>query len=107
MNPTNDPNGGSMDEIPEDIREAAIRCAETALRNMPNDYGDMTIEINAIARAILAERERCAKIADAFAAGQREINRKFPEHVKVYPSWENCVYAFERVAAAIRIGGHS
>lgn len=57
-----------MSDIPADIMEAARRCAETVCRNL--DYDDCTIEIGVIARAILAERiaqrERDARVADAF-----------------------------------------
>jgi hypothetical protein len=55
-------------DIPQDIWEAAIKCAETALRNLDDDYGDMTTEITAIARTIMAEREHCAAHLDERAA---------------------------------------
>lgn len=44
---------------PQDVWEAAIKCAETVLRNLPDD-GDLSMEVGFIARAILAERQRCA-----------------------------------------------
>lgn len=52
-------------EIPEDVREAALKCAETVCRNLPDDYGDISVEVQAIASAILAERERCAKLVES------------------------------------------
>lgn len=56
------------EKIPQYTWNAAVRCAETALRNLPDDHGDMSFEIATIARAILAakaeEREACAQIAD-------------------------------------------
>lgn len=36
--------------------DAAVKCAETVCRNL--DYDDCEIEVNAIARAILADRGR-------------------------------------------------
>jgi hypothetical protein len=48
-----------MSEIPEDIREKAEDMI------MPIIYsGNPSVGIDRIARAILAERERCAKIAE-------------------------------------------
>ena len=67
------------DDIPEDVWKTAIRCAEVVCRNLPENYGDMTIEIRAIARAVLAERERCMNIIDAEAewgGDIREAERK-------------------------------
>jgi hypothetical protein len=52
---------GKPDDIPEDVWRAAMKCAGTVCRNLPDDYGDLTIEVEAIARAILAERNRCFK----------------------------------------------
>lgn len=50
-----------MSDIPDDIRHTAIR----AIRDIgwSTTYDD---EIDIIARAILTERERCAKFADAW-----------------------------------------
>lgn len=52
-----------MSEIPEDVKAAARKlCAEYEVDN-PHGF-----EEQIIARAIMAERERCAKIADKLAA---------------------------------------
>lgn len=48
------------DWCPQDVWEKAVKCAETVLSNLPEDYGDVTLEVAMIAHAILAERERCA-----------------------------------------------
>lgn len=56
-------------DIPQDVWGAALKCAETVCRNL--DYPNVTAEVTAIARAIMAakeeEREECAKIADIYA----------------------------------------
>lgn len=61
------------DDIPDDVWESAIRCAEVVCRNLPENYGDMTIEIRAIARAILAERARCEAIVGLYADHPSEV----------------------------------
>ena len=78
------------DDIPQDVWDSAIKCAETACRNLPDDYGDLAVEVTAIARAILAERmatgnrvkgmiaDRLAEIAefppsDARTSAQNEL----------------------------------
>lgn len=52
--------------IPEDVMLTAMKVANTVLRNLDPD--DVTYEVKAIARAIMAateaERERCAKICE-------------------------------------------
>lgn len=48
-----------MSEIPDDIKAAALKCAETVCRNL--DYDDVSIEVDCIARALLAEREAATK----------------------------------------------
>lgn len=72
------------EDIPQDVWDAAIRCAATALRNLPDDHGDVSFEIATIARAILAakaeERAACALICD------EEIERAKafgPHHVPI------------------------
>lgn len=53
-------------DIPEWAWAEAVRCAETVCRNL--DYDDCTVEITAIARALMAaearEREACAFAAE-------------------------------------------
>lgn len=44
--------------IPKDIQRSAHKCAETVLRNLPDDYGDVSMEVNRIALTVLAERQR-------------------------------------------------
>ena len=95
------------DDIPEDVWAAAVRCAEVVCRNLPEDYGDMTIEIRAIARVILAERERCAQLIERgvnrvvhqpFWVGRRSKNDLCPHERYMYEDCERCC------ADAIRAG---
>lgn len=77
------------------------------------DYADKTLSaalshggdpIGCIARAILAERERCAQIADNLAAENREESKtqadKRDYHTANY--WNACASGCEEVATAIR-----
>lgn len=48
-------------EIEDEIWEKAIHCAETVCRNLPEDYGDLSVEVTAIARTLQAERDHWAK----------------------------------------------
>lgn len=58
-----------MDEIPEDVWEAA----ESVGQAIPHGPGDaVTVTVGDIARAILAERERCALVAEASNAWPQE-----------------------------------
>jgi len=50
-----------MTAIPNDVLEAALNAGNVALRNLDQD--DLSVEVGAIARAILAERRRCALLA--------------------------------------------
>lgn len=54
---------------PKDVWGAAIKCAETVLRNLDQD--DVKMEVGFIARAILAERERAAKVCRDEAASAK------------------------------------
>lgn len=49
-------------EIPDDIRAKVDACADWHFHHIP-DVDDLK---GLVARALLAERERCAKIADVF-----------------------------------------
>lgn len=72
----NEEDGGwLMSAIPDDIMQAAVACWES----LPKESAG----IDHIARAILAERERCANVADAM------------------PGWKQP----RDVAKAIRVGG--
>ncbi|NJL06830.1 MAG: hypothetical protein HC900_00140 [Methylacidiphilales bacterium] len=62
-----------MTDIPDDVMQAARRAAEKYYREMCSDREaneiaagewDEQLPVSAIASAIVAERERCAKIAD-------------------------------------------
>lgn len=53
--------GGGMTKIPEDIIKAGRRCYDGLGRGSVSDSEH-------IARAILAERERCAKTAERFCS---------------------------------------
>lgn len=61
MTVINYPTGIRDTVIPEDVMGAAVKVAETVLRNLDQD--DVTYEVKAIARAIMAEREHSANIA--------------------------------------------
>jgi len=94
-----------MTDTPEQIADAAmekaIGIAQLVLRNLPDDYGDMTLEISTIARALaaereaatMAERERCAKIAETLR-----------QYIKVDGEPLDYAATPEQVAAAIRAG---
>lgn len=60
-----------MSEIPADISEKAYELAFAWA--MPEEAA-LTRCADAIARAILAERERCAKIAEEYATKARNPN---------------------------------
>ena len=63
--------------IPEDVMKAAGRCFMDIAERAPCEDEDGeacwsgAVGVDDIARAILAERERCAKIADALRAAPR------------------------------------
>lgn len=75
-----------MTDIPEDVRDAALAVYLEA-----SEYGDdNTPVINLIARAIMAERERCAVVCDEWndmkhVAYDLEFNGKlFPKKSPVH-----------------------
>ena len=72
-----------MSDIPADIRAKAEKLAETVIYSGPGDI----LAADLIAEALMEERERCAKIAEA--AG-RELEPSFMADT----AWE--------IAAAIR-----
>lgn len=74
--------------IPEDI----IQAAEAVTKTMPQSFGWRKITTE-VAKAILAERERCATIADRY--GTFTIDT---EHGEGYAT------AASNIAAAIRTG---
>lgn len=87
-----------MSDIPQDIIAAALKCANTALRNL--DGTDFRIEITAIATAIMDERERAAKICEEqavqFLSPQYSFNQPLGSFTERF--------ACEECAAAIRKG---
>jgi hypothetical protein len=56
-------------DISQETWDAAVECGESVLRNLPDDYGDVTDEIVTIARALMAatarQREADALIAES------------------------------------------
>lgn len=56
-----------MSDLPADIKEAAFAVvSELQMKHGPGGPWNAAGAIDCVARAILAERERCAKIADEF-----------------------------------------
>lgn len=53
---------GKPSDIPLNVWREAIKCAETALRNLDENYGDVTVEIASIARALMARDDRAATL---------------------------------------------
>lgn len=80
----------------KDVMEAAIKCAEIALRNL--DQGDVSFEVGVIYKAILAERERAAKIADEYDCGLLE----YPSHEALTHYEAGLMDAAEGISKAIR-----
>lgn len=76
-----------MAEIPDDIREKARATADDIRQRFPHDHAEI------IARAILAERERGAQIAEADA-------RDYAAYRDHWPLRDACA----RIASAIRKG---
>lgn len=66
-----------MSEIPDDVLRTAEEAWELAFDNYQGDHDCDPIGV--IARAILAERERCAKIAYTYASGHSDTH-KFAGH---------------------------
>lgn len=69
------------DDIPEDVWASAVTCAETVCRNL--EYDDCTIEINAIADAILTERQRCADAVDKAQAAIMRVPTPTPTQASI------------------------
>lgn len=66
-----------MTEVPDDVMKAAVKAYETpivedgsSLVSLVNKMVEDEVKL-CIARAILAERERCAKVADRYAANNK------------------------------------
>lgn len=74
------------DDIPKDVWDAAVDVARTWYHEEwePTEYIQRTL-VEGIARAIMAERESCARIADAHSECERDCG--------------------DVIAAAIRAGG--
>jgi hypothetical protein len=80
------------DDVPQDVWDAAVKAelvVEDEFTDL-NDWNSRDVATDIIARAIMAERERCAKIADAHAAENWSMTEE--EH------------AAQVIAAAIRKG---
>lgn len=94
-----------MTTIPDDIMAAARTVADGEV-----NFGSYEVNALAIARAILAERERCAKVAqDAADEHYMIIKAGKGEHGKpgyvadaVWHSWVGRHGALSSIAAAIR-----
>lgn len=69
--------------ISKEALVAAFACAHTVLRNLPDDYGDVSYEIEEIARAI-----------DAAVAAEREGTRVLLEQCS--DSLEAVIYEYNR-----------
>ena len=86
-----------MTEMPEDVMKAARKAFSSALDAPMLDAEDVKI----IARVIMAERERAAKVAEA---------HKLLDHPRLSPGseinawWSGQEEAARRIAAAIRRG---
>jgi hypothetical protein len=78
-------------EIPEDVMKAAV-----AIRALPN-FPTSSIVYD-IARAILAERERCAKIADGLTAVSHPAGPLYSGGM---------IDAAKRIASSIRSGART
>lgn len=91
------------DDIPADVWASAENALDNMLCNCIEASGSSekfrADNVSDIARAILAERERCAKVAETLFSRTPKEGRK-----TLYKSQELAVYASELVAAAIRGG---
>lgn len=77
--------------IPDDIMKAAAAIVNAMPHRMPS-VSDVT---DVIARAIAAERERCAKVADGYGwQGQRAVSQRL----------EAALDRADEIATAIRKG---
>lgn len=88
----------TIQHIPDDVWTAVREALATAgIPSTDTDYGNGTVfEVEAIviARAILAERERCAKVADSFGVRTSQTQKR--------PFASGYVAASSRIAQAIR-----
>lgn len=80
--------------VPEDIMRAAQKAFDDAMVLTSQADGDMVI-----ARAILAERERCAVVAESRYTEENTIKSKAG---KTFRSGQVAIYAAQKIAAAIR-----
>lgn len=99
-------------EIPEDVIDAAERAFDGMHQAMMNgsmaideDTGlpvlDVADAVQVLARAILAERERAAKLAEVHAAGYTKDGEAAMKMSDVLVS-RACAVASHRLASAIR-----
>jgi hypothetical protein len=88
-----------MNEIPEDIMMAASKVADEIGGYSRDPLGD---EIK-IARAILAERERCASLAERIPIAELQATSATADHIEL--TWRTAALVQRStIAAAIRKG---
>ena len=85
-------------EYQADIPEQATEAARAFLRMSPC-YPEQFQLVDAFCRAILAERERCAVIAESRYTEENTIKSKAG---KTFRSGQVAIYAAQKIAAAIR-----
>lgn len=98
-----------MADYPEDVMEAAREVAENlydCVNQCCADWGfDADKAASVIASAIMAERERCAMVADQLQhAARQEKRRTFAHMPDAYASMLLVEQAADEIAAAIRGG---
>ncbi len=93
--------GGEMTDIPEDVmraaREASAAKGDSASSDILAGRHDGSIDVQAAARAIMAERERCAKVAEGLDPVTGERGQLWTAH-SLYDNMR------KHVAAVIRRG---
>lgn len=95
------------DDIPHDVFEAAMLRVRNELSGHSAAHKTAFGMANIVARAILAERERCASVADREALARR--NRQ-AEAATAHDEESHLLHALlaqqsDKIAAAIRKGG--
>lgn len=92
-------------QIPEDIMQTARLAYHSAF--VGTDSASQTDIYEAIAKAILAERERCAKVADAAVKGRahQQIDAVDNGDRRAARDFETMKFEAVQIAAAIRKGG--
>ena len=93
------------DDIPEDVRRAAIEAADEYRANTGDGAFNLNFDgtMRLLSIAILAERERCAKVAEDHAATARKIYDSNPDD-SIAPFVHAQSLAFATDATAIRRG---